>query len=193
MKYKMLFRLSAIAVFLLWLLVPAEAEDNPGHFVVADPPVPVPEFVFEDANGQSLRLADFKGTPVLLNLWATWCGPCVQEMPSLDRLQTLLEDKKLVIIALDQERNSTQTAAAFFKRHDIRHLKVYGDPSGRVGSLLHARGLPTSFLIDANGKMEGYVAGGTDWSTPDMVSFLRVRLSEDTGRLLGSEPRLTND
>ena len=167
----------AIAVFAFILVSSAHAEDNPGHFIVATPPVPMPDFVFEDHNGKSMTLADFKGHPVLLNLWASWCGPCVEEMPSLDRLQGLLANKGLIVIALDQERNGAEIAAEFFKRHGIKNLSVYSDPSGRVASLLHARGLPTSFLIRADGKLDGAVAGGTDWSAPDMVAFLRSRLA----------------
>lgn len=169
----------AIAVFTLFLVLigqPVRAEDLPGHFVPANPPGPLPDFVFEDGHGKQLRLQDFHGRPVLLNLWATWCGPCVQEMPSLDRLQNALADKKLVVIALDQERNGADLTAAFFRAHGIGNLGIYSDPSGRTTSVLHVRAMPTSLLIDANGNLNGMVVGGIDWMAPDMIAFLRSRI-----------------
>lgn len=178
----MFFRLSAIVLFVVVFVLPAQANDLPGHFVPFDPPNDFPPLVFEDGHGQSLTMADFKGRPVLFNLWASWCGPCVQEMPSLDRLQGLLADQHLAVIALDQERDGAEVAAAFFKRHAIKNLGLYNDPTGRISSTLHARGLPISFLIDASGKCLGYVMGGTDWSAPEMLAFLRERLSASSRR-----------
>lgn len=175
----MFFRLSAIAVFILILWSPVEASQYPGDFQPANPPGPLPAFVFADSQGNSASLNDFRGRPVLLNLWATWCGPCVQEMPSLDRLQSLLADKNLVVVALDQERDSADRTTSFFKRYNIKNLSVYSDPSGgRISTLLRAHGLPISILINPDGTMNGFVSGGTDWSSPDMVAFLRARLSK---------------
>lgn len=173
----MFFRISAIAVFVFSLALPVRAADYPGDYVPANPPVALPDFVFEDNQGHSLSLADFRGRPVLLNLWATWCGPCVQEMPSLDRLQSMLADKNLEVIVLDQEHDSLQQTVSFFKRYEIKNLKVYGDPSARTSRILHARGIPMTFLITADGKMDGFVIGATDWSAPDLVAFLRARIS----------------
>jgi hypothetical protein len=97
-------------------------------------------------------------------------------MPSLDGLQGALKNQNLVVIALDQERNGADAAAGFFKRHEIKNLALYVDPTGRISSLLHARGLPMSFLIDADGKMNGFVVGGTDWTAPDMIALIRSRV-----------------
>jgi thiol-disulfide isomerase/thioredoxin len=166
----------AIALFILAVLAsPLRAEDFASRFVAITPPKALPPFLFEDGNGQSLRLADFHGHPVLLNLWATWCGPCVEEMPSLDALQNALRGKGLAVIALNEDRDG-DAAAVFFKRHGIRSLSVYTDPSGHVPSALHAHGLPMSFLIDAEGQEIGYVEGDVDWSSPDTMAAIRSRL-----------------
>ena len=172
----MLFKLSAIALFIVLSVSSARAAEYPGGFVPANPPVALPDFVFEDAHGQNLTLADFRGRPVLLNLWATWCGPCVQEMPSLDHLQALLQDKNLVVIALDQERDALVRTTSFFQRHDIKNLAIYTDQTGRTSSILHTKSLPMSFLVTADGKMDGFVMGSTDWDAPDMLAFIRARL-----------------
>lgn len=153
------------------------AEDYPGHFIPANPPVALPDFTFEDSKGHSLHLSDLHGRPVLLNLWATWCGPCVQEMPSLDRLQVLLDDRNLIVVVLNQEHDSADRTVDFFHRYNIKNLAVYSDPTGHIGTILHAHALPMSILIDAKGLMNGFVLGGTDWAAPDMVAFLRERLS----------------
>ena len=174
----MFFRFSATAVFLLMLSFGAAHAAGTSDLVPANPPVALPSFTFQDSKGQTLNLADFKGRPVLLNLWATWCGPCVQEMPSLDHLQALLADKNLVVIALDQEHDGATLTASFFQRHEIHNLGIYVDPSVRASSILHARGLPTSFLIGADGKMNSFIMGATDWASPAMVALIRERLSD---------------
>jgi thiol-disulfide isomerase/thioredoxin len=173
----MFIRLCAIALFVLpALLSPLRAGAYPGRFVPSDPPMAMPGFVFEDSRGRSLTLADFRGHPVLLNLWATWCGPCVEEMPSLDQLQADMKNQNLIVIALDQERDSGTAAAAYFRRHDIRNLTVFNDPSERTSSLLHVSGLPTSFLIDAKGMMRGFVVGSAAWASPEMEALVRSRI-----------------
>ncbi len=141
------------------------------HFIPADPAAPPLDILVNDAKGQSLRLADFRGHPVIISLWAAWCGPCLEEMPSLDALQA--GSAQLTVIALDEERSvSTDTVASFYKRHNIGHLAVYLDPTGHLTSSLHARGLPTSYLIDADGKWVGSVEGGVDWAAPATRDFL---------------------
>jgi thiol-disulfide isomerase/thioredoxin len=174
--FKMFLKPCAIALFILavWT-APLRADDFASHFVAVTPPQALPPFLFEDGKGQLLRLADFHGHPVLLNLWASWCGPCVEEMPSLDALQSAFRSKGLAVIALSEDRGE-DVAAVFFKRHGIRNLPIYADPSGRVPSVLHAHGLPMSFLIDAQGQEIGYVEGGVDWSSPDTMAAIRSRL-----------------
>ena len=175
-----MFRMiSAIAVFaLLFAGVPAKASDLQSHFAVATEAHHLPDFVFEDANGKSMTLADFRGHPVLLNLWATWCGPCVRELPSLDQLQVSMASDGLVVLAVDTERNGVDVAKTYFAQHDVKDLAVYNDPSGHIGSTLHVRGLPTSFLINAEGIVSGRVEGGVYWSSPEAVAFLRARLAQ---------------
>ena len=177
---KMFRNASAIALFALVLLtVPVRAEEFSQHFVAVNPPQPLPAFVFEDSKGQTLRLADFRGHAVLLNLWATWCGPCIEEMPALDKLQALVGADKLTIIALDQERNaSVGVTAAFFKRHGVQNLQIFNDPSGRISSLLHVSVLPMSILIDSDGHEIGTVEGSVNWAEPDAVKFIEHQLAK---------------
>ena len=174
----MLLRLFAIAVFVLTLAaMPVRAAGLHGQFFKTVPPQPLPDFVFEDEHGQILRLADFRGHAVLLNLWASWCGPCVEEMPSLDALQGQAGNANLIVIAIDEQHSAPSEAEAFYKRHSIKNLKIYVDPTGRIASALHARGLPATFLIDANGNSIGKVEGGLDWTSPTAATLLNEQLS----------------
>jgi len=153
----------------------AQAGDFAGHFTATDPPKPLPAFSFEDAAGHTLNLSDFKGRYLLLNLWATWCAPCAHEIPSLDALQEQFPPQRLTVIALTEDSSGIAAARSFYNRHGIRHLPVYADGTGVAPSLLRARGLPTSFLIDPEGREIGSVEGEADWAAPDAVAFLAKR------------------
>jgi thiol-disulfide isomerase/thioredoxin len=165
---------SAIALFILIALaVPLRAEEFSRQFTAVTPPAALPDFLFEDGKGQSLRVADFRGHALLLHLWATWCGPCVEEMPSLDALQAKIGGANLTVIAINEERSGADAAASFYKRHGVKNLAVYSDPSGRIASLLHARGLPMSFLIDATGHEIGRIDGSADWGSAETAAQFR--------------------
>jgi thiol-disulfide isomerase/thioredoxin len=168
----------ATAVLLLLALIssPVHAETFQDHYIALDRPQPMPDLVFEDAHGQMRSLADFRGRPVLLNLWASWCGPCVEEMPSLDHLQAELGAKNLAVIALNEDRHDADTIAVFYKRYGIKNLEIHNDPTGRALSALHIRGLPTTLLIRADGSEIGYMEGGTNWSAPATVAFIKSQL-----------------
>ena len=175
----------AIAVFLcLTATLPARGETFDSGYVPINPPQTLPDFTFQDAKGSTFRLADFRGTAVLLNLWATWCGPCVRELPSLDSLQGQLQGQNFTVIAIDEERNSAEVAGIWFKKHEIKNLMSYSDPSGHIASLLHARGVPVTYLINKEGLAIGMLEGGMDWSSPSIVEFIRENLlSPQNGQL----------
>ncbi|HEU0117849.1 MAG TPA: TlpA disulfide reductase family protein, partial [Alphaproteobacteria bacterium] len=112
----------------------------------------------------------------LLNLWATWCHPCVEEMPSLGVLQEKLGSDKLTLVALNEDRNGAMAAHGFLTRHNLQKIAIYVDTSGRVPSLMHAHGMPTSFLVDPNGMGIGYIEGGADWSDAATLAFLQSKM-----------------
>jgi peroxiredoxin len=155
----------------------ARANDFASHFVATDPPKSLPVLSFEDAAGRTLNLKDFQGRYVLLNLWATWCAPCTHEISALNVLQDQFASRPFTVIALTEDSSGIAAARGFYDRHDIRHLTVYADAAGAVPSLLHARGLPTSFLIDPEGREIGLIEGEADWAAPDAVAFLAKRMN----------------
>ena len=149
-----------------------------GEFIPAKPPWRAPTVSFADAAGRNLSLSDFTGRLVLVNLWATWCAPCRQEMPSLERLQTRLGDK-IAILAISEDRGGSKAVAPFVARFGLKAVKTYLDPDSAVGRAFKVDGLPTSFLIDRQGRVLGRVEGGAEWDSPKMLAILDPLLARD--------------
>lgn len=168
-----------VAVALLVALSAAAAAEEEklrlGEFIAESPPQPAPETAFTDADGKPASLADFKGKPVVVNLWATWCQPCLKEMPSLDRLQAALVDK-LAVAAVSEDHGGAQRVGPFVAALGLRNLKIYLDPQSDVGHAFHVRGLPTSIVIDARGRIVGRVEGAAEWDSETMMAVLRPLL-----------------
>ena len=137
-----------------------------GRFAATPVPTPVPPLSFQDAKGNPVRLHDFLGRVVLLNLWATWCTPCVREMPSLDRLQTALGGPDFQVIALSQDRSGAGVVLPFLEHHHLQALTAYLDPPGLATQALGSEGLPTTLLIGRDGREVGRMLGSSEWDTP---------------------------
>jgi thiol-disulfide isomerase/thioredoxin len=143
-------------------------------------PAPLLSFVGED--GQKLTLEKFRGKIVVLNLWATWCTPCIAEMPMLDRLQQQLENLGVVVVALSIDRGGPEIVREFYDEHGIEHLGVYVDPTMRAQQDISAIGLPTTILIDREGNDRGRIVGPAEWDdaeAADLVLSASAPLDED--------------
>jgi len=172
--------LFAVMTGLLGASQPSLAQDkvyDETAFVPIDPPQPLAGFLFEDENGRTLDLKDFRGRYVLLNIWATFCGPCVAEMPRLDALSTKLDKNRWAIVALAEDHDGATVAHIFYKHHDIHNLAVYNDRTGRAPFVLQTRGLPTTLLINPKGEEIARLEGPADWSKDSMVAFLKARVT----------------
>ncbi len=150
------------------------------------PPRPLPpDLAFTDAEGAPQAMARFAGRPVLINLWATWCAPCVAEMPALDRLQAALEPEGLVVLALSSDRGGKEQVEPFYRRVGIERLGIWLDPRGAAARALGARGLPTSIVVDRAGRERARLEGAAEWDTPEFLAAIR-RLTAPEGRAAGS-------
>ena len=129
---------------------------------------------FRDNKGHDVTMMDFRGHYVLLNLWATWCHPCVQEMPSLDALAGQFTGNSLKIIALNEDHDGITAAEAFYKRHSLTHLLPYADTAGRAPFEITARGLPTTLLIDPRGNEIARIEGDADWQSPAIIAYIKA-------------------
>jgi thiol-disulfide isomerase/thioredoxin len=142
-----------------------------GQFTPLDPPRPAPEAGFVERDGTPHRLEDFRGRFLLVNLWATWCAPCVREMPSLARLQAKLGNR-LAVLAVSEDRGGAQVVEPFIEKHGLEALAVYLDPKSALGEGLEISGLPTTFLIDDQGRILGELKGAAEWDSPGMVTTI---------------------
>ena len=143
------------------------------NFTLLDPPVPAPPESFQDLDGAPVRLADFGGRVVVLNFWATWCAPCIREMPSLDRLQTALEDEGLNVVAVSIDRNGAKVVAPFAEKLGLVRLGLYLDPKSAFARAFGLSGLPATFLIDAEGRLVGGMNGPAEWDSPEALALVR--------------------
>jgi len=149
-----------------------------GEFVPSQQPAPAPAVSLTDVSGNTVELSDFKGRLVVVNLWATWCEPCLREMPSLERLQSKLGDR-IAVLGVSQDRGSNKTVEPFIAKLGLKSVKIFIDPKSVVGRAFEVRGLPTSLLIDRDGKLLGRVEGAAEWDSPKIMAVLDRFLSGD--------------
>jgi thiol-disulfide isomerase/thioredoxin len=143
---------------------------------VAPQPKPLPELIFDTPEGTKASLADFKGRTVLLNLWATWCVPCRQEMPALDRLQGLRGSKDFAVVAVNIDTTRLDRPKAFLEEIGVKNLTLYTDNTAGVFQTLKQEGkvigLPTTILIGKDGCEIGTMAGPAQWDSQDALALL---------------------
>ena len=132
--------------------------------IVAAAPAPVPKLDIRDGDGNDAGLGRSQGHAVVLNLWASWCLPCVAELPALDRLAATVKGVEVVALSLDH--NGTPAAKAAYARMGISHLSVRIDTQLRAGEVLAASMLPVTVLIDAKGREVARFVGAADWNSP---------------------------
>ena len=134
---------------------------------------PAPAAAFKDPDGGDISMADFAGTPVLVNLWATWCAPCVKELPTLDALaKTHDVDGELGVIAVSQDSGPLNSVKAFLKLHGITDLGAYHDPDMALSSALGVQVMPTTLLYDKDGREVWRYVGDLDWTGAQAKALL---------------------
>jgi thiol-disulfide isomerase/thioredoxin len=170
--------LAAVAAAGFWQARQARVAAPPltgaaAEMAILDVPEPAPDISFSDAAGNSVSLADFRGRVVLLNLWATWCAPCVRELPSLDRLQAQLGGPGFQVVALSIDREGMAKVGPFLAEVGVAALAPHLDPSGRSPIAFGARGLPSTYLIDREGRIVGRQETDAEWDDPGAVALIR--------------------
>lgn len=137
---------------------------------------PTPDFALPAPAGKKISLNDFKGNLVFLNFWASWCDPCKEEMPAMERLYQEFKNKGLVVLAVNV-KDSRKNALAFIKELKLTYPIVL-DPDGQVGLLYGAWGLPTTYLIGRDGEGLARLWGPADWYSPGARELIKNLLNE---------------
>ena len=168
-------RLWAAALLLLLPAIGQEAAAGslPENFVVHDEPRELAAASFRDGDGHTVSLTDFAGRVVLLNVWATWCGPCRHEMPMLDDLQARLGGEDFEVVALSIDRAGLAPVRDFFAELKLENLGLYIDSTAAAARATGVFGLPTTLLIDRQGRELGRLVGPAEWNAPEVISDLR--------------------
>jgi thiol-disulfide isomerase/thioredoxin len=148
---------------------------------VLDAPRPAPPFSLTDADGNPAGVERFAGQGVVLNFWATWCPPCVIEMPALDRLHAMVAPQRILVLAASQDRGGLDAVRPFYERIGLRNLAIWFDPRGAAGRAFGIRGLPTTIIIDRAGNELARLEGPAEWDVPAMVARLRALLPPAPG------------
>ena len=144
---------------------------------ILDKPFSFEDFAVQDEQGETRQFTDYVGDgPLLVNLWATWCPPCVSEMPSLDRLQALMGEDRLKIIAVSLDQEGAEAVAPFRQQAGIENLTFAYDTGMRSMQAFRTQGLPSSFIITAEGEIIAFLIGDTEWDSPRILEQLKTLL-----------------
>ena len=167
----------------LWLLAStAQGHSAARHavrLVEFDPPQPVPTFTLTGLDGSAVDLARYRGKFVLLNFWATWCPPCVKEMPSMERLADRLQGKPFAVLAVSLDKDGAATVAAFVERLEVT-FAIALDPQAKVATAYGANELPTTFLLDPRGQVIAAAKGERDWASQGILDYVLEQMDGGT-------------
>ena len=136
-----------------------------------------PDFFLTDLNGKEVEIKQFKGKVIFLNFWATWCGPCKEEMPSLEVLHRQFKEKNFVLLTISVDYEGIKPVQELINKHQYT-FPVLLDPKGETLDLFEVKGIPTTFLIDKKGKMVGKAIGPRDWKSVEVVSLLNLLIEK---------------
>lgn len=173
----------ALGIFVLYQL--QKNSDSPTNrpLVVVDRPAP--DFSLPRLDGEIVRLSDFRGKVVFLNIWATWCSPCREEMPSMERLYQEMKGQPFEILAVSIDILGAKAVAPFMTEFKLSFPALL-DPQGSIQRLYGATGVPESFIIDKNGIIAAKVIGARDWASPDAVKVIKDLAQRPWGEFQGS-------
>ncbi|MBA3813601.1 MAG: TlpA family protein disulfide reductase [Alphaproteobacteria bacterium] len=128
---------------------------------------------FVSQNQQQLTLNKFKGKPLVVNFWATWCSVCVKKMGTLNRFAGKFQAEGGEVIAISQDRGGLSAVQSYYARNAYNNLAIYLEPSGQLATAFGVQGFPTSIFIDAQGKEVGRIAGGIDYESDDINELIK--------------------
>jgi peroxiredoxin len=164
--------LIVLAVIVMVVLFSLGQNNSYLKFSLLETGRPAPNFTLPGLDGKMVSLSDYQGHVVLLNIWATWCLPCVDEMPSMEALYQELKDEKFEILAISIDEMATEAVAPFMKKNNLSFPALL-DPEGTIKSVYQITGVPESFIINRQGILVEKIIGPRNWADPAAVGYLR--------------------
>jgi len=146
-------------------------------------PQELPPFSFGNQEGYPTDLGHFKGKIVLLNIWSLGCGPCISEMPSLDRLAGMFPDKDFAVVTVNIDPLKPEAIKSFYDKSKFQYLDIYLDPYGKIKEALNWRALPTTIILNREGKMIGRMIGATSWDSSEAVDLIEALIEGKTPKV----------
>ena len=158
-------------IFFVLLSFKLNAKTNPpfSNIIEHDQPKNYKEIIFEDFEGNTINLKEYKSKIYILNFWATWCAPCKKEMPSLDKLH---KNDNIEVFAINVEEKNKNKTKKFFKDLDIKNLSIYFDPELELTKSLSLRGLPTTIILNQDKKEVARIIGEVDFNDFSLINWL---------------------
>lgn len=147
------------------------------NLTVFEADVPVETVTFVDETGAERHLEEWRGKVLLVNLWATWCGPCRHEMPALDQLQASLGGEEFEVMAISLDRAGLELPREFYAENNIANLKLFNDATARTGRKLGVFGMPTTVLLDREGRLIGRLVGPAEWDAPEAMALIEAAIA----------------
>jgi peroxiredoxin len=169
--------IAAMAVFVFVSLQnrnPPAVDIEPVH---AQKGPQAPNFTLPGLDGRMVSLSDYRGKVVLLNIWATWCPPCVAETPSLDRLYKMFKDEDFELLAVSVDEGGKKVVEDFMKKKNLS-FPVLLDPQGYISGLYRTTGVPESFIIRKDGTIDNKIQGAIDWTGPKAIEYFNKLIQE---------------
>jgi peroxiredoxin len=177
MRGRIFYHFILILFLFLSLNVQADGEEEDLFSKIGMIPIKgdkkAPDFSLQDLNGKKIGLNQFKGKVIFINFWATWCGPCKGEMPSMETLHQQFKEKKFVLLAVSVDYEGPKLVKEFINKYQYT-FPVLFDPDCKTLDLFEVKGIPTTFLIDKKGKMVGKAIGPRDWKSPEVTSLINL-------------------
>ena len=176
--------LSVLFVFLL-ISLPVRAElplnGEMAKWQMHEGGLAAPQSAFRNLAGDEVSLSDFQGKILLVNLWATWCPPCIVELPHLDALQAGLGGEDFQVIAVSVDRGGARQVLPFMAENNLDHLEPWMDKTGEMMKAMQVRSLPVTWLVGSDGRIMGTFNGMADWNSVDARALIRAAMAGKSG------------
>ena len=165
-------------IIFIFLITNVAAEELPGikNIVIHKAPKTYDNVIFLDKKDQKININEYRGNLLVLNFWATWCEPCKEEMPSLDRLQQKYDKQDFQILAISVDRGPKKKSVNFFNEYEIQNIDLFFDDKNNIPREVRAAGLPFSFFIDQEGNQIAKFIGPTEWDSNYFQDYIDSNL-----------------